>query len=140
MKINLVVSTGCSEYEHVAALKRSGVPMLSHEMHGGVEHGRLSWKDVDNCRYYEWDPESEVETASKPWWKPKFKIIRRDTLGETWYEVQEKVFYWPFWDTWTSAVSGSKVQRFKSLYDARKAIELRENPKLGPKAVTLENL
>ena len=139
---NIVVgiSLSCDELEHVDALKRRGVPMKNYNLFYGVESGTLSWEDKDGYRYYRWYTETRIETESKPWWKPKFTIVRRETLGETWYEVREKVFYWPFWETWTTGKNTPQTIKFNSLYLARKAIELRENPKLGAKASILEHL
>lgn len=111
--------------KHVNTLRINGVPMRGSSMLEGVENGVLTCSDKDYVRTYTWYLE-ELEKPKKPFSKlfsKQFRVKRFESLGETWYEVQEKTWYWPFWDTWTiPRGTGSDAIRYPNLYIANKAV------------------
>lgn len=113
---------GVMEANHVSELKLAGVPMRGGRIFEGVESGSLTLSDSEGERTYTWV--SEPAKRSKKWLSKRFRIRRVDTLGETWYEVQEWKWYWPVWDSWTvmAAPGVCKVIKYNSLHIAREAI------------------
>jgi len=111
--------------KHTNTLRINGVPMRGNSISEGVESGTLTYSDYDNTRTYRWLQEDQ-QPASKPlskWFSKRFRVRRFESLGETWYEVQERRWYWPFWDTWTAlSYTGSEPIRYPTLYMAKKAV------------------
>ena len=116
-------SAQLAEVKHVSELKRMGVPMRGNRLVEGVEAGSLTLSEQGAERTYTWLSEP-VERSKNPLSK-RFRIRRFNTLGETWYEVQEWKWYWPMWDTWTIFNTYTKTVepiRYKDLHIAREAV------------------
>lgn len=138
---------GCHEFDHIDALKRAGVPMNGHTLFKGVEVGTLSWENLEGFRRYRWRREESIEEKSKrnffvELFRRKHRISRQENLAETWYIVEEWNWYWPFWSKWSHVVGIDKivVTRFGTLYEARRAIQFRENSNRPPVSTIIERL
>jgi len=113
------------DVKHTNTLRINGVPMRGMSISDGVESGILAYSDNGDTRTYTWrldDKEQTRERGSK-WFSKRFRVRRFESLGETWYEVQEKTWFWPFWDTWTAPTyEGSEPVRYPTLYMAKRAV------------------
>lgn len=137
-----VPSQDLVEMQHVHELKHHGVPMRGDRFIDGVESGVLSVLDNDTGRVYTWSLREEEKPPKTliGVFQTKFRIRRMQTIGETWYEVQEWKWYWPFWDTWTQLVGPDAVVNIKydTLYLARESVEFyRRREKIKSTVVTL---
>ena len=137
----------CHEFDHTDALKRVGVPMNGHTLFKGVEVGTLSWEDLEGVRRYRWSREDQIESKNKKNFlyellRRKHRISRQENLSEVWYVVEEWNWYWPFWSMWSHLVTPDYgvTTKFKSLYEARRAIQFQENSNRPPVSTIIERL
>ena len=115
-----------TDVKHANTLRIHGVPMRGGSLAKGVEAGVLAYSERDGERTYTW----YLEDAPKPKkrllerFSKQFRVRRFESIGATWYEVQEKSWYWPFWDSWSVGQhnKGSEAIRYPTLYLAERAI------------------
>ena len=150
MTLEIIVATPYGEdtleSDHVDALRRAGVPMRSWCIFQGVDIGKLEWEDTNELRRYRWSREEHIEEHSKGLlrgiFRRKHRISRQENLASIWYIVEEWNWYWPIWSKWTHAVGVDTiyVTRFKSLYEARRAVQFQENRNDPPVSTIVERL
>ena len=132
-----------AEVKHVSELKFEGIPMRGNTLIQGVTAGVLTFFDTEEERTYSWVLKSAYAPPKslKKWFSKQFRVCKFETLGETWYEVQEKSWYWPVWDSWTMYVVNTKTTetiKYQSLYVAKEAIKFYR--RLGKPARTIVDL
>ena len=119
-------ASSLTDVKHSNTLRIHGVPMRGNSLVQGVESGVLTYSDEFGVRTYTWLSEAPAKPKKRflDHFKRQFRIRRFESLGETWYEVQEKRWYWPVWDSWTMCTLNRGVDTIKypSLYIAQRAV------------------